>query len=199
MQTDQKFELIGGIVFMGSPAKRRHGRSTKLLVRWLDEYEEATPGTEAYDNTSNVLSDEDEPQPDACLVILPEQGGQTRDEGDWLAGPAELIGEIASSTESYDLHGKKHAYEKAGVKEYLVVVLRQKRVHWSINRQGQFVDLPVDAAGILRSETFPGLWLDPVALLANDRQRLLEVLRQGLATSEHAAFVARLAAKKGLE
>ena len=36
-------------------------------------------------------------------------------------------------------------------------------------------------------------WLDPAAVLRVDRRRVLEVLRQGLATPEHAALVARLA------
>ena len=50
-----------------------------------------------------------------------------------------------------------------------------------------------DAADdILRSETFPGLWLDPAALLRRDRKRLLGVLREGLRSPEHAAFAARL-------
>jgi len=53
-----------------------------------------------------------------------------------------------------------------------------------------------DADGILRSEVFPGLWLDPAAFLKRDGRRLLAVLRQGLASPEHAAFVAKLAAKK---
>jgi hypothetical protein len=40
---------------------------------------------------------------------------------------------------------------------------------------------------------FPGLWLDPAALLRRDGKRVREVLDQGLATPEHAAFVAKLA------
>ncbi len=50
-----------------------------------------------------------------------------------------------------------------------------------------------DPDGIYRSETFPGLWLDARALYAEDLQRLIEVLDQGLATPEHAAFAAKLA------
>jgi hypothetical protein len=53
-------------------------------------------------------------------------------------------------------------------------------------------ELPPGPDGIYRSEVFPGLWLDPAALLRHDGPRVLEVLRQGLATPEHGAFVARL-------
>ncbi len=48
--------------------------------------------------------------------------------------------------------------------------------------------------GIIRSEVFPGLWLDPAAVLARDGARLVAVLQEGLASPEHAAFVERLAA-----
>ncbi len=40
----------------------------------------------------------------------------------------------------------------------------------------------------------PGLWLDPAALYSQDLDRLIQVLEQGLATTQHAAFVAKLAA-----
>jgi hypothetical protein len=59
-----------------------------------------------------------------------------------------------------------------------------------------FKEMQPGADGILRSEVFPGLWLDSVAFLANDKKRVREVLSQGLASPEHAAFVAKLAKGK---
>ena len=83
-------------------------------------------------------------------------------------------------------------YERAGVREYVVVALRQQEVYWFVLRNGRYVDFSPGADGLLRSEVFPGLWLDPAALLRRDANRLSEILRLGLATAEHAAFVARL-------
>jgi hypothetical protein len=77
MPHDVRAELIGGIVYMSSPLKRYHGRYSVRLIRWLGEYEEATQGTEVLDNTTNILGPDSEPQPDGCLLILPECGGQT--------------------------------------------------------------------------------------------------------------------------
>ncbi len=189
-------ELIGGIVFMCSPQKRPHGRHQTRLLRWLDEYEEATPGTEVLVNTTNILGPDSEPQPDGCLLILPECGGQAReDEDGYLSGAPEFMAEISWSTESIDLHGKKQDYEKAGVCEYLVVALRTQKVFWFVRRRGKFKAMSAGADGIYRSQVFPGLWLDPAALLRGDRRRLLSVLRQGLASPEHAAFVSSLAGK----
>jgi Uma2 family endonuclease len=192
---DVKAELIGGVVYMPAAMKRPHGRSHSLLIRWLGAYEDATPGVEVYDNATTIMADDSEPQPDACLMIRPDRGGQMRfTEDDYLAGAPEFVGEVAASTESYDLHSKKRDYERAGVCEYLVVALRQKKVFWFVNRSGTFEETSPGEDGLFRSQVFPGLWLDPQALLELDGQRVLAALQQGLAAPQHAAFAERLAA-----
>jgi Uma2 family endonuclease len=196
MPESLRAELIGGVVYMPSPQKPQHGRRNLRLIVWLDEYEAATPGVEVYENTTAILGEYSEPQPDAFLIVLPTKGGRVRVNKDgYLQGTPELIAETASTTESYDLHSKKDDYERAGVKEYVVVALRQRRVFWFIRRRGKFKPLKPGADGILRSEAFPGLWLDPEAMLRGDRSRLSTVLQQGLSSPEHAAWVARLASR----
>src|SRR6185437_354829 len=156
-------------------------------------YEEATPGIEALPHVTHILSEESEVQPAVSLLIFPDKGGQTREMDDYIDGPPEFIVETASSTDAIELHAKRDDYERTGVREYVVVALRQARVFWFVSRNGQFEELAPGDDGILRSEVFPGLWLDPAALLRHDTPRVQEVLQQGLATPEHAAFVARLA------
>lgn len=190
-----KAELIGGVVHMPSPLKPRHGRPHALLMTWLGTYQSETPGTDALDNTTVIMGDESEPQPDGALV-LEANGGTFIDEDGFLSGVPELLGEIAHTSESIDLHAKRDDYEKAGVKEYIVVAVRMKKVFWWIRRGKKFVDLAAGKDGILRSETFPGLWLDPDALLRRDLRRVLAVLRKGIASPEHAAFVQKLAGRK---
>jgi Uma2 family endonuclease len=186
-------ELIGGIVFMPSPLKPRHGRMHNRIMVWVGTYADATPGTGSYDYTTAILGPQSEPQPDTFLIIEVPGRGQMREENEYLVGAPEFIGEVAFSPEAIDLHRKRDDYERAGVKEYVVVALRQQRVYWFVRRNGVFVDLPPGPDGVLRSEVFPGLWLDPDALLRGDGRRVMEVLQQGLATPEHAAFVAQLA------
>jgi Uma2 family endonuclease len=197
MGPDVRAELIGGVVFMSSPQKEPHGDHERLLARWMDEYLEKTPGTNGYLNTTQKMGPGAEPQPDGCLLILPEYGGQTwKDRKNYLNGAPEWVGEISDSTESIDLNWKKRDYEEAGVREYMVAALRIQKVYWFQRGRGKFRELPLDPDGIFRSEVFPGLWLDPSAFLRRDRKRLLAVLRRGLASPEHAAFVAKLAEKK---
>jgi Uma2 family endonuclease len=194
---DVKAELIGGVVHMSAALRRPHGRSSGLLIRWLGAYEDETPGVEVYDNATTIMGENSEPQPDACLIIQPECGGQMRVTPDeYLQGAPEFAAEVASSTESYDLHSKKRDYERAGVREYLVVALRQQTVFWFVNRDGTFEEQSPGADGIFRSEFFPGLWLDPAALIQWDSRRMQAVLQAGLATAEHTAFVQQLAAAR---
>jgi Uma2 family endonuclease len=196
MPEDVRAELIGGIVFMASPQRRPHGKVHPMVLHWLSEYEDATPGTEGQANNTQILGPESEPQPDACLFIAPEYGGQVQEnEHGYLTGAPEWVAEVSSSTESIDLHRKKLDYEKGGVREYVVVALDKKEVFWFVRRRSKFTALAADADGIFRSQVFPGLWLDGAALLRGDRKRLLAVLREGLATQEHGAFVSTIGRK----
>src|SRR4029077_7381391 len=125
--------------FISSPQKKPHGRHHLIFSRWLDEYVEATPGTEGFVNSTYILGPGSEPQPDGCMLILPECGGQTwGDEEGFIHGAPEWIGEISDSTESIDLNRKKRDYEKAGVREYTVAALRTNKVLWFIRRRGKF-------------------------------------------------------------
>jgi Uma2 family endonuclease len=194
MSEDCRAELIGGIVFMRSPQRLPHSHAQTLVVCLLGEYADATPGTEALVSNTQILGPESEPEPDACLFVTPEYGGNVRlDEEQYLHGPPELIVEVSWATESIDLHRKKDDYQKAGVPEYVVLALRMQQVFWFVRQRGKYREVPLPKDGAFHSRMFPGLWLDAEAVLGGNRQRMLAVLRQGLATPEHAAFVAKLA------
>jgi Uma2 family endonuclease len=193
MSEDCRAELIGGIVYMASPQKLPHSKSQQMVSQWLGEYVVATPGTDTLANNTQILGPQSEPEPDGCLFVLPEYGGQVyADEDEYLNGAPELIVEIGSATESIDLNRKKLDYQKAGVREYVVLALRTQQVFWFVRQRGKYKEVPLPADGIFRSRVFPGLWLDAEAMLSGDRRRVLAALRQGLATPEHAAFVAKL-------
>ncbi len=73
------------------------------------------------------------------------------------------------------------------------MALDAREVHWHVRRGDRLVRVPPDPDGIHRSSAFPGLWLDPAALLRQDVAGVLDMLERGLASPDHAAFVARLA------
>ena len=197
MPPDFRAELIGGVVFVPSPLRSEHGESHALVMGWLTLYWIATPGTRVRDNAAAILGDDSEPQPDATLVIDSESGGQSSvSEDGYATGPPELIVEVASSSESIDLHSKRRDYEQAGVLEYVVVVLRQRVVRWFVLQDGTYREAEADASGMFKSTVFPGLWLDAPALLQGDGRPVMATLQRGIETPEHTAFVQQLQARR---
>ena len=197
MPPDFRAELIGGVVFVPSPLRLEHGEAHALVMGWLTNYWNATPGTSVRDNATAILGEESEPQPDATLVIEPDRGGQSSvSEDGYAIGPPELIVEVASSSESIDLHAKRRDYEQAGVLEYVVVVLRQRMLRWFVLQDGTYREVEADAHGLFKSTVFPGLWLDAPALLRLDGHQVMATLQQGIETPEHAAFVQQLQARR---
>jgi Uma2 family endonuclease len=190
----KKAELIEGVVYMPSPVRhRQHGAPHAQPIAWLGLYADHTPGVELGDNCSVRLDLDNEPQPDARLFIDPAPGGQVRlgDDG-IIEGAPELIAEVASSSVSDDLHVKLPVYRRNGVREYLVWRVLDREIDWFVLRAGQYERMAVDAEGLLRSAVFPGLWLDPAALLRGDLATALATAQRGLGSPEHAAFVSRL-------
>jgi hypothetical protein len=192
----KKAELIEGVVYMPSPVGwHRHATPHANLMTWLGVYQAHTPGTQIGDNGSIRLDlgNRNMPQPDAALIIEPERGGQAViGADDYLEGGPELVGEVAASSVAIDLHDKLQAYLRNRVREYLVWRVLDRAVDWFVLRGGQYDRLLPGPDGLYRSEVFPGLWLDPAALDRRDIAAVLQTLQQGLATPEHAAFVARL-------
>ena len=153
-----------------------------------------TPGVEAGDNGSIRLDVDNEPQPDAFLIIRPERGGQARiSEDDYIEGAPELVAEVASSSVSYDLGKKLNVYRRCGVREYIVWRVLDRQVDWFVNREGRFEPLrPFSRRhpaqhGVSRSLARSGR----LGARAR-RRRSRRVLEQGLKSPEHAEFVARL-------
>ncbi len=194
MPNVKKAELIKGRVYMPSPVRQgSHGRMHSQIMLWLGTYYVATPGLDLGDNATVRLGI-DEVQPDALLRLEPEHGGRSHiNEEDYIEGPPELIVEIASSSTSYDLHEKRDVYRVRGVREYLGWQVYDERIDWFQLVNDEYAPLAPDESGMIRSQVFPGLQLDVEALLDGDMVKVLAVLQQGLQTSEHAAFVARLA------
>jgi len=188
-----KAELIAGIVYEPPPPSAQHGESDSHLITLLTIYRSHTPGTQVSNNTSVILSDQDEVQPDSCLRIRPEAGGQSSIWRRKLKGAPELVAEVSFTSRSIDLHVKKDRYAKFGVKEYIVLCVEPSFLHWHNLESGE--KLPPDENGIIRSRIFPGLWIDSLALLNADPMPALETLSLGLQSSQHKAVVDLLASR----
>ena len=190
----KKAELIEGVVYVPSPVRyTSHAKPHGFVVAWISVYVAATPGVDFGDNATVRLDMDNEPQPDVLLRIDEQLGGQSRvSPDDYIEGGPELVVEVAASSASYDLHDKLRVYRRNQVQEYLVWRAHEQQFDWWRLREGDYVPLQADAAGVVRSEVFPGLWLAVPALLNGNLAEVLDVLQAGLATSEHLAFVEQL-------
>ena len=190
-----KAELIEGIVYMPAALRfRSHGQPHSRVIAWLVTYEAMTPGVAAGDTPTVWLDRENAPQPDAVLLITPEAGGQTRlTEDDYVEGAPELIVEVAASSVSIDLHGKKQAYCRNGVKEYIVWQVLDQVIRWFVLDNSEYIEVFPDTDGVFQSRSFAGLWLDSIALLRGDMPQVFAVLQRGLQSPEHDGFVQKLA------
>ena len=129
-----------------------------------------------------------------CSASSPNVAAGPTNEGAFIGGPPELIVEVSKATRYVDLGPKLVDYERAGVLEYVVRAIDPDEIFWFVQEHGTLVKRLVGADGLYHSTVFPGLWLDPQALVKGDRRRLRGVIDLGCATPDHATFVARLAA-----
>lgn len=190
----KKAELIEGVVYMPSPVSdEHHGNPHFDLIIWLGTYVVSTPGVTGGDNSSLRLDLDNEPQPDALLRLKRELGGQAyTDEGGFVVGAPELVAEVAASSASYDLHDKKNVYQRNRVREYVVWRVLDGEIDWLVLRGGRYERVLPDESGLVRSGVFPGLWLDPGALVRRDMATVLKRVQEGIGSPEHAEFVKRL-------
>ncbi len=194
MPAEFRAELLdGNVVVQMSPLRvRSHGEPHTLMNTWIGNYCARTPGVQGATAPTTRLSDVDGPEPDCILRLLEECGGQsTETADDYISGPPELLIEIGASTASRDLNQKRDRYAAAGVREYAVFAPLRRRLYWFVlNDDGEYDRVRPRRGGLIRSRTFPGLWLNVPALLELDFAAVLDTLAEGLATDEHAAFVA---------
>ena len=192
MPEETRAELIEGVVYMMAALRSMHGDMDNNIGGWLFHYRRSTPGVATPGNTTTKLDVEAEVQPDCQLHIREAQGGQVRVVDGYLVGSPELVVEIGHASRAYDLGPKKDQYERSGILEYLFVGVDPEEVIWFARRDGRFEPIAPGEDGTLRSEAFPGLWLDVGALYDEDLDALVAALDRGIATPEHAAFVAGL-------
>lgn len=195
----KKAELLDGIVHMPSPTKWfDHARPHADLIWVLTHYSVFTPGVSVGDNGTVRLDTDNEPQPDVTVVIDSESGGGVEIDADgYVSGAPDLVAEVSASSVSIDLNKKLTIYQRNGVREYLVCRVLDEEIDWFVLRGGNYTRRAPDPAdGLFKSETFPGLWLDAVALVRRDLAAVLAALARGLASPEHAAFVQQLAARR---
>lgn len=170
-------ELIEGIVYLPSQIRiEKHGEPQAMTIGWLASYVAAHPDALFSGPGTVILDGDNEPEPDAVMMLRPEAGGQAHlSDKDYIVGAPELVVEISASSVSVDLGGKMRAYRRNGVREYIVWSTYDEQLRWFVLRDGDFELLQPDGNGVVHSTVFDGLRLDVPALLRGDLAAVLKV------------------------
>ena len=190
-------QLIDGVVHMSSQVYLdQHGGPHSDIIFWLGYFRSFCPQVRVADNTSLRIDDENEPQPDAMLLLDPTHCGGTWTESRLLRGTPELIVEIAASSARLDAGEKRDLYQRIGVREYILWRVLDARIDWWHLADGKYQILPQDDKGVNRSRVFPGLWLNTPAMLAGRLDLVKNTVDAGLQCQEYLDFAEKLREEK---
>ena len=173
-------ELIKGVVYLASPVSVAHGAYDSILNWWLRHFN-LVSGKEFLitGDTTFLLPDGSSLQPDAAMI----SGAEGKAGDQYLEAIPDLVGEVAYSSQSYDLGPKLEAYRSVRVPEYIVLLLRDQRVEWRVLTGTRYRLMQPPKDGILRSPHHAGLWLDTGALFPLNQRRLADAIERGVALS----------------
>jgi Uma2 family endonuclease len=152
LQKTVKTELIDGVLYEMSPQYRPHWYiKNELTYRLRRALEEVASPLYAGSEGSVIVSTLDLSEPD--IIVTSEPMGM----GPIPISSVRLLVEVADTTRSYDLGLKARIYSAAGLPEYWVVDLPDRKVHqfWAPNGDvyGQRREQPFGE--LLESKTMP--------------------------------------------
>jgi len=141
-----------------------HGRRVAFLAELLRLYVRLFDLGEVFSGTTLLRL------PTRPSGRMPDIFGIGRDQLDrvqhrWVEGPPLLgIEYLSEDSVQRDLVEKRAEYERAGMREYLLIDARPGRREFLYLRQdedGHYQEVAPDAEGRYHSEVIPGFWFDP--------------------------------------
>ena len=164
---------------------RDHGYAQVPVIVWLSYYAERYAGVES---PGQRLDDPrlEERAAAGCTGsgYSPNAAAGVGDEEGYIHDArTELVVEVSETTRYVNL-GPKKAGLSAGWRWMRRARIRAPDDIYFVaaQEQGVLVQRSIGADGLYRSTVFPGLWLDPVALLKGNPRRLRAVVNLGCAT-----------------
>lgn len=122
-----RYEIIGGELFMTSAPKTAHQQISLKLSSYLFNHDEKNQLGEVLTAPFEVaLSMTDIVQPD--IIFVSSERSEIITEKNIVAAPDMVVEILSESTEVVDRNQKKDLYEKYGVKEYWIVAPEEKQI-----------------------------------------------------------------------
>ena len=118
---EDRIELLGGQMIVKEPQYSPHATAIQLVQRTLDRA--FGPGWSVRPQLPIALAEDSEPEPDVCVVQ-----GDPRDYRDAHPERPVLIVEVSLSRLGFDREHKGSLYARAGITDYWIVNLLDRRV-----------------------------------------------------------------------
>ena len=118
---EDRIELLGGQMIVKEPQNSPHATAIQLVQRTLDRA--FGPGWSVRPQLPIALAGDSEPEPDVCVVR-----GDPRDYRDGHPERPVLIVEVSLSRLGFDRERKGSLYARAGITDYWIVNLPDRRV-----------------------------------------------------------------------
>ena len=118
---EDRIELLGGQMIVKEPQYSLHATAIQLVQRTLDRA--FGPGWSVRPQLPIALAEDSEPEPDVCVVR-----GDPRDYRDAHPEHPVLIVEVSLSRLGFDRGHKGSLYARAGITDYWIVNLADRRV-----------------------------------------------------------------------
>jgi len=118
---EDRIELLGGQMIVKEPQYSPHATAIQLVERALDRA--FGPGWSVRPQLPIALAEDSEPEPDVCVVR-----GDPRDYRDAHPERPVLIVEVSLSRLGFDREHKGSLYARAGITDYWIVNLADRRV-----------------------------------------------------------------------
>ncbi len=118
---EDRIELLGGQMIVKEPQYSPHATAIQLVQRTLDRA--FGPGWSVRPLLPIALAEDSEPEPDVCVVR-----GNPRDYRDTHPESPVLIVEVSLSRLGFDREHKGSLYARAGITDYWIVNLPDRRV-----------------------------------------------------------------------
>ena len=119
--SEDRIELLGGQMIVKEPQYSPHATAIQLVERALDRA--FGPGWSVRPQLPIALAEDSEPEPDVCVVR-----GDPRDYRDAHPERPVLIVEVSLSRLGFDREHKGSLYARAGITDYWIVNLADRRV-----------------------------------------------------------------------
>jgi hypothetical protein len=109
---------------------------------------------------------------------------------DCFHGPPNFVLDVFPGDDLLDYQGRRAAFERAGVLEYVAVKLTEP-VSWIWNRlvNGEFTEIEAADDEYLMSAALPGLWIPVAALKERDWWSVMGGIARGVSRVGHHEFM----------